>query len=162
MANPLFYPEFTPEMQRNLNLWEKFIENSQTYLSDPECPYTETQILLLQKLFQKTQLKTTDDVLLEGADDTSDLDIEVESRKLYQEIKTFRSNLSIDDVSEKASMFRVASSLLEKLLEIMERSKGVKQFEQFQALIINTMDRYLDPQQKSEFVEEINNLLGEK
>jgi hypothetical protein len=159
MKQAMFFPAFTDEIQRNLSIWRQVMRNNPTYLADPECPYTDAQILLLEDVFKNTQPSSENSLQQELDNASSEINIESEAKAIYREMKAFKNALDITDVTEKASMFRVTTSLLEKLLDMAERAKGIKKFEEFETLILNTMDRYLDPQQKAEFVDEVSKLL---
>ncbi len=63
------------------------------------------------------------------------------------------------DTGEKVQIFRVATQLLEKLLNLQEKALGIEHFKQFKEYIVNSMDKYLAPVQKAEFVAEIEEIL---
>lgn len=153
---PAFYPPLTPEVLRTLSQLKALTDQDPDYFKHPDCPYPAENIAFLESLYRPGV-----EAIPPDETDSGGIDLEKEARTLFQEIKTFKSTLGSDSSSEKAQMFRVSTSLMEKLLEITERSKGVKQFEEFKTLILDSMDRYLTPQQKSEFVDEIEKLLGE-
>ena len=75
-------------------------------------------------------------------------------------MKDFKSKLSTSDTSEMTSTFRTMVSLMEKILDVQERASGIKQFGGFKVFILDSMERYLSPQQKSEFVEEMKLILN--
>ena len=60
------------------------------------------------------------------------------------------------------STFRTMVSLMEKILDVQERASGIKQFGVFKNFILDSMERYLSPTQKAEFVEEMKFKLNQE
>lgn len=156
MSTPHF-PNFSRETQAFLSIISSLLQNDPGSLDVPECPYSVEQLELLKSVFLTSSAGSPS--LESLADEEINIDIEKEAKQLFRDMKTFKTSLSSDDSSEKVQIFRVLSSLLEKLLEMAERAKGVKQYEQFQALVLDAVDRYLTPQQKSEFVDTLGDLV---
>lgn len=157
MTTELFYPEFTPELKSKLSTLSMLIENNPDYLQNDACPYTHDEIELLKKLApsvetQKSPYEQLDDDL----DDGVLPDFEAESIKLFKEMKNFKRTLSSQDTAEMTSTFRTMVSLMEKILTVQERAAGINQYNEFKNHILDAMDRYLEPAQKSEFVEDLN------
>ena len=90
--------------------------------------------------------------------DLEEVDIHLESTRLFQNLKTFMNDTSKMETSEKAQIFRTATALLEKLLTIKEKSSGIQKYEEFKALVMNTLDRHLTPVQITNFIEQVEEL----
>lgn len=147
-----FFPPFTPEVKRFLTLVPKLMASVPVYLNHAECPYED--IDLIERAFpQAAPVDPNAPLLPKDSQFYTDQEInmEEEAKAMYWEIQHFKKNLDIEDVSERVQLFRLSTTLLEKLLAIKEAAAGIKKFEEFQQLILDTLDRYLDPVQKSEF-----------
>lgn len=158
MTQALFYPEITPELKSKLSMWANLIEANPDYLKHEECPYTHDEVELLQKLAPTQTAPNTDpyEALEDELDNGEMPDFEQESIRLFKKMKTFQSGLSKSDTSEMTSTFRTMVSLMEKIITVQERAAGINHFGDFKQFILDSMDRYLSPTQKSEFVDEMH------
>ena len=161
MAQPKFYPDLPPTLFSTLNTWKKLIQEDPHYLEDDTCPYEPNEVELLQELFGNPASGTSiAPYIPEDLDEVPDF--ETEALQLYRDMKEFKTKLSTSDTSEMTSTFRTMVSLLEKILDVQERASGIKQFGGFKTFILDSMERYLSPQQKSEFVEEMKLILNKE
>lgn len=106
---------------------------------------------------QAAQLKANEH---QGAGQSSnlalqDLDIAAESANLYQTLKTTLKTIDKMETNEKVQILRTATSLMEKLLNLQEKAVAVAQYAQFKNIVMNMMDRYLNPVQIAELVSEL-------
>jgi len=151
------YPELTPDVMNSINKLSMLIQNAPDYLSNPDCPYESTQIEQLEKAFTSTVVANDQYYDQDGEviPDIDSIDFEKESLQLFIEMRTFKNSLNLDDTTEKAAVFRLLVSLIEKMIESQERASGVKHFKKFKEIMIDSMDRYLSPIQKTEFVDNL-------
>tara|TARA_X000001388_G_scaffold52616_5_gene38367 strand:- start:3711 stop:4196 length:486 start_codon:yes stop_codon:yes gene_type:complete len=161
MQQPKFYPELSPALRTTLNTWKKLIESDPEYLNDEDCPYSGPDIDLLKSLFESAPKATS--VTASDVEDPNEVpDFEIEALQLYRDMKNFKSDLNARDTSEMTSTFRTMVSLMEKILDVQERASGIKQFGVFKTFILDMMERYLDPSQLSEFVDEMKLKLNQE
>lgn len=162
MSQPKFYPEFSSSLRTTINTWKKLQEANPEYFDDPDCPYSFEEVELLKSVF--THTSNTQLTLAPDQDplDDEDPDLEQEALQLFRDMKTFKKTLSNSDTSEMASTFRTTVSLLEKILDVRERASGLKQFSDFKVFILDSMERYLTPQQKTEFIDEMKLTLNQE
>ena len=154
-----YYPPLSGPQQQALDIILRLSRENPDYLDDS--PYTPQFQALVRSLVASqaspgTHMTAADYTAL--ADDGADLSIEVESERLYRQVKSFSSTLSNADVSEKAAMFRVSTQLLERLLTAKEKSSNIAHYEQFKMLVLDAVDRFLTPQQKSIFLDDLKRL----
>lgn len=83
--------------------------------------------------------------------DLEDLDMPAEVLTLYTDLKNQRMSFPANDAAEKMAYFRVATTLLEKLINLMERAKNIRQVSQFYALVLSQMEEFLEPAQITKF-----------
>jgi hypothetical protein len=71
------------------------------------------------------------------------LDVPAEINSLFRDLKEQRNTFAASDSSEKMAYFRVATSLLEKLVTLTERANRVQQVGQFYSLVLGVFDEFL-------------------
>lgn len=86
-----------------------------------------------------------------------DLDIRKESEILYYQTKTLLDSRELDD-KDKASILKTATTLLEKLLNILERSENIQHMRDFETRVLQIMKK-VTPEQREQFIKELQ--LGE-
>lgn len=152
----MFYPDIPniDTVTDSLKLIQRQLADDPSVLHREECPYPPEFVELVMTTLHS---KKVDDNT-ETFDDDGEIDIETESTELFRAMKRFKSDLSMSDVNERASMFRTLTSLLEKLINVKERSSALKNFDKFQTAIFDTIDQYLTAQQRTEFLDRIKEL----
>lgn len=83
----------------------------------------------------------------------SDLDIRKESEILYHQTKALLNSNELDD-KDKASVLKTATSLLEKLLNILERSENIQHMRDFETRVLQIMKK-VTPEQREQFIKEL-------
>lgn len=154
----MHYPTITPEIFTTLSTLAAMTKSHRTYLTSDDCPYDAKTLILLEKIFvpeEKEAISAQEVALL----DLDSIDLSQETLTLYNEMRTFKQTLSAEDTTEKMGTFRVMVTLMEKILVIQERSSGVVNFKSFKELMLDSMDRYLSPTQKTEFIDSVQETL---
>lgn len=158
------YPRITPTMEEALIQLAEMYSTHSDFLTHPDCKYplavknalatlTARNTINLPKNSPKSEITLDDEEF-----SAEEVDIHQESTSLYQKLKVFMKNTDKMETSEKAQIFRTATALLEKLLTIKEKSSGIQKYEDFKALVMNTLDRYLTPVQITKFIEELEEI----
>lgn len=78
-----------------------------------------------------------------------------ESKTLYTKLKNESTDFTKMDGTEKAAYFRVATSLLDKLITYQERTLNLKQIHDFQMTVLEVMEEVLTPGQRTEVMEKL-------
>lgn len=169
------YPTFTPKAQESLLILQKILLKNPEALTSKDCPYPKKlkdtlNVLLVigatrsnpeqVKMLIESQKKENTPIEQNESELDEEIDIDKESRRLYNQIKGKMANLDRMETSEQLQLFRTATTLLEKLLNVNERASNVEKFNDFKKFIIESMDRYLTPSQKTEFVDLIDETLS--
>ncbi|WP_304634085.1 hypothetical protein [Pseudoalteromonas sp.] len=170
------YPTFTPKAVESLLLLQKILLKDPEAITNPECPYdnkikhclntllvigaTRSDPENLKKLNQQMDSTTKPNAETESIDLDQDIDIETESKRLYNQIRHKTQNLKGLEMNEQLQLFKTATSLLEKLLAVNEKSSNLDKFDAFKIYMIQSMDRYLTPAQKTDFVDELERVLN--
>ncbi len=165
---PREYPRITPSMEDMLVELAQMYRQYPDFLTHKDCKYPLAVKNAIAAIAAKNgsvapvsapnranpaqNLAETTEISLE------EVDIHQESTLLFQNLKTFMKDMSKMETSEKAQIFRTATALLEKLLTIKEKSSGIQKYEDFKALVMNTLDRHLTPVQITSFIEQLEEL----
>lgn len=165
---PREYPRITPSMEDMLVELAQMYAQHPDFLTHRDCKYplavknAIASIATRNGAVSPTSAQNranpaqntaeTDEISME------EVDIHQESTLLFQNLKTFMQDTSKMETSEKAQIFRTATALLEKLLTIKEKSSGIQKYEDFKALVMNTLDRHLTPVQITSFIEQLEEL----
>jgi hypothetical protein len=142
------YPEITYEMVFKIYTICQNMKTDDTYLE--KAPYAEPVKKALSLMFPADE--PIDEALL----DTSDLDIRKESELLYRQTKDLLSSNALDE-KDKASVLKTSTTLLEKLLNILERSENISQMREFETKVLQVMKK-VAPEVRDNFLEEIERL----
>ena len=75
--------------------------------------------------------------------------LEAESNKLFRELSRAGDLIEHKDNTEKMAYFRTATSLLDKIVGIQERTANLKKISQFHAEVLRIMDDVLTEDQRT-------------
>lgn len=173
------YPRVTPGAEFTIIELAKMWQECPDFLTHKDCNYSPELKQALGKISMfglfvggKSMLDKLEEAQAEaqasqqnfpqhlGAGESSnialqDLDIAAESASLYQTLKTTLKSIDKMETNEKVQILRTATSLMEKLLTLQEKAVAVSQYAQFKNIVMNMMDRYLNPVQIAELVSEL-------
>lgn len=142
------YPDITYEMAfkiytvgQNMRLYPQYLEKS---------PYSEPLRKSLNLIFGSKKVSTPNEKI-----EVSELDIRKETEYLYYETKNLLNSNALDE-KDKASVIKTATTQLEKLLNLLERSENINQMREFEAKVLQIMKKVL-PEKREEFLKEIAN-----
>lgn len=154
----MYYPPIPNEADTvsALKFISRKLKEDPDFLSGPKCPYSSELVNWLQDTLVPQQINNVDTPLVL----TEDIDIELESTTLFREMKTFKTDLSKADVNEKAAMFRTMTSLMEKIINIKERASALKNFGLFEQLMLDAIDNYLEPKERTALLDSLEKLRG--
>ena len=151
-----YYPNIDDETLIPLRLIQEQVIQHPDYFTSVDCPYDEDQQELLSALFKPTPsvanfTEETIDVFLAEGVDTADLLIE-QASSLYSELLSYQKTLGKGDTSQQMNTFKTRAQLIEKILNIKERARGVKEINEFFEIVMNTLDQALDKDQVATFM----------
>lgn len=148
MSDDRYYP---PINENSINLILELLETDKGYLDDPSCPYSQT----IKDLFYKSPMNPDFD--LNHPDVNSDQvefseeEIGNQIATLYRELKKFGTEAQFsENPSDKSTYFRVAVSLLERLIKLKEQSSRLAKHNDFVYAILSVMEEVLDADQIAE------------
>ncbi len=132
-----YYPPIDPVTLKNLLVIKRLAEEKPEYLQ--ESPYPQDIFLLLKPAVHTPQTQE------------ENIDVVQELQTTYTQLKNFKQDST--EPSAAMSYFRTAASLLEKLLENIERGKNAKQVSDFYRKVMELLDDLATPAQRTSFQE---------
>ncbi|MBC2806564.1 hypothetical protein ACCS91_33360 [Rhizobium ruizarguesonis] len=151
--NPKYFPNISEDQILLIGRVMRSLAENPEYLDDPKCTYSS----VIKDFFQKQVARSAQvEDLFEG-----DVVVAVEKQiqKLINDLEAYGQGLGVDDASEKLQYFKTKNSLLEKLLNNMERAANLKQINEFRQIIIQFMDEVLTKDQITDFMKRIDGVL---
>lgn len=146
MSEDRFYP---PLNEDSIHLVLELLDNDPEYLSDAACPYSQR----IKDLFHKSPLNPDFDPSSEllGSDEFTEEDVTKQISSLYRELKKFGTEAQFsENASDKSTYFRVAVSLLERLIKLKEQSSRLAKHNDFVYAILSVMEEVLNADQIAE------------
>jgi geranylgeranyl pyrophosphate synthase len=87
------------------------------------------------------------------------LDLKQETQYLYKETKALLHTNVLDE-KDKAAIIKTATSQMEKIINLMERSEAIAHIREFEAKVLRALKKVL-PEQSEDFIKELEQLKGE-
>jgi hypothetical protein len=165
-----YYPELEPGGLLPVRIIFTALLADPLWLERPACPYEPQLCEEIRDLWIKVRARKEtssaaaprDVTIRSGITQWDDLGTEL--LNLYNELRTFSSTGAGDDegggldAKEQLAFFRTATSLMDKLVGLGERTHNIKSVSQFQAAVLNVFEQVLTPEQRTQAME----LLGEQ
>lgn len=143
------FPSIDAKTLVPLRIIQAELAQNPDFLDDPECPYSPELKQFLSLLKPKNDPKEPEKPRFLGAQGDKWSILEAEAAKLYDDLRSFSTAIGKEDVAERMSYFRTATSLLEKIVSINERAVGLKHIHDFQQTVLQVMDDVLTPDQRT-------------
>jgi len=158
VADAYYYPEedHLPTLMVVLNSIREYPD----YLGK-NCPYSpEMQAELLRVL--KNPSTTEDGVSEEpylGHYTDKWTAVDRERMALYGELQELRNNFDAEDTTEQLQTIKTMATLLDKLTEVGDRSKWMRQLADFRRGVLEVMENTLTPDQRTEVMTKLRALM---
>ena len=148
------YPEITYEQVFALYTINQNMKQDPNYLDNS--PYSETIRKSLQLIFQKVERTN----ILATEIKSEDLDLKLETQNLYKETKALLHTNVLDE-KDKAAIIKTATSQMEKIINLIERSEAISQIREFEAKVMRALKKVL-PEERESFIKELERVEGEE
>jgi hypothetical protein len=153
-----YYPVLPDLAAFNIDIVLKNMAEDPEFLA--ESPYTAEECEIIVRIAGLAPV--SDDITLTfDPDDDIWSNLESQTKQLYTDLMAERTHLSSKDNTEKMSFFRTATSLLEKLISIQERSVNIRKIHQFHNTVLTVMDDICDAGQRTEVMERLERAISE-
>jgi len=154
-----YYPPFDEKVLWAIDVIRQQVENDPEYLDHPDCPYLPKSKEVLRRIIRPQRIAEEWDVETKGLNKWEKL--ELETTRLFEDLKRTKEDLSIDDHAGQMAYFRTATSLMDKIVGLQERAMGVKKIHQFQQTVLDIMEDVLDAGQRTEVMERLKKAISE-
>lgn len=148
-----FYPRVTEETVLSLTPILQYMERDPSYLSSPDCPYSER----VKDFFRKFQKPEKIDIFA-GKDELPAIDEQIID--LLNDLETTAAQLGTADHQEKMNYFKLKTTLLEKLISMRERVVDLKQIHEFKTTILAFLEEECSKDQISNLMKRLDGVLG--
>lgn len=146
-----FYPVLDAEAIKSINTIIMLYESNTSFFEGS--PYPQRVIDLF-----KGRLKHHDfDRPEVGNELPSDDNVIAQINRLSKDLSDYGREVQTGDASasDKNTYFRLATTLLEKLVDLKERAVNVKEYSMFITVVLDAIDRELDTDQRNQFLRAI-------
>lgn len=133
-----YFPHLSEDALWSVMVLLEHLEADPDFLNDENCPYPADFREKMTKFAGKRRISSTE---------IEEIDLETEAHDLFLELRESKDHLTIDDNAERMSYFRVATSLLEKLIGLRERANHIKKVSAFYSTVLSVMEEVLEPSQ---------------
>jgi len=148
-----YFPNISEDQILLINRVARSLADNPNYLDDNACTYSQP----IRDFFKKHAARGAEvEDLFEGDQVVA---VERQIQKLINDLEAYGNSLGADDASEKLQYFKTKNSLLEKLLNNLERSANLKQINEFRQIVIQFMDEVLTKDQITDFMKRIDGVL---
>lgn len=138
-----------PDLNTELPVAIAMLEDDPEVFDFDDCPYGPGVVDALRGL-------KADEVVDFGKEPKDKWEkLEIEAAKLYKELQESKTKLTDVDHAERMSYFRTATSLLEKLVGLQERTVGLRAIGAFQQTVLDIMEDVLDAGQRTEVMQRL-------
>jgi hypothetical protein len=134
-VNDLYYPPLDGGLKSSLETIRLHLIEDAAYLTHNECPYPVELRAYLKGLIGRTEgggislpYPPADSSEGPRSREYTPSELEAEAERLFFELGAFGDMVKGGDPAAQASYFRVASGLLEKILNAKEKSANLKDF----------------------------------
>jgi hypothetical protein len=158
------FPEIGEHAEWAFRLVFKLALEDGAYLTDPGCPYSPefTGIISLAARGKTEQdhPRSPPPPMILITEELIDSNLDVDLYSVFSELKNYGKTIGDSDQTERMAYFRVATSLLERLVSARERALGVKQIRSFQDTVLAIMEEVLSPAQRTDVMDRLRSALA--
>lgn len=149
----MFYPTIKDETVLMLNVVVQNVEKNPSYLTSPECPYSD----VIKKFFQRTGVEAPPVDIFAGEDELQVIDTQI--FKIINDLESFGQALGTEDVTEKLAYFKTKTVLFEKLISMRERAFSLKELNEFRSAILGFMNEVCTKDQVTDLMHRLDGAL---
>lgn len=122
------------------------------YFTDPNCPYSEA----LKAVF-------TAPVAVDGSFGVFDeTEIEETLRQTLWKLEEWGNKIHEDDTASQAAYFRLKATIVERLINGLEKVKNVKKVDQLIKFVVKVFDKHLPPDSRTQIMEDLDVLIKQE
>lgn len=154
----IFFPPLPENAVFALDVILKRLAEDPYLLEEPDCPYTAEEKAFLSKFVAEVSA-------IEEADEETGNKwdrLERESNALFKALTETGQALDMKDHTEKMAYFRTATSLLDKIVSIQERTANLRSIHKFHEMVLAIMEDTLDAGQRTTVMDRLQQSITPK
>jgi hypothetical protein len=151
------YPNITELSLTPFRAIEIQLKGTPDLLDRPDCPYPPLVKAMLRRLVGgETGVDTGSDTEVNRKlVDASESALDLEIADLYATVKRDSANYTGSDMKDKMAFMKISGDLLTKIISIQEKRFNIKNMAQMQRTVVEALEEYLTPAQRTEFIEKM-------
>lgn len=142
-------PEYPLLDEAAIKIVAQKVKDNPNFLSDATCPYSDSTKLVFHNKEKERLVNEVDEV----SATLNELKEQLKKQGKKQDAGTL-------DASESNSYFRARMAITEKILELQERILKIGEVQSFYGTVMSIMEEVLEPDQRTEFMEKLNVIIG--
>lgn len=149
-----FYPPLDEKAFKTISM---IYEADPGYFNDRNCPYSQDLIDLFRG---KSKFHDFDSHAAKELPSADDLVVQI--NKLASQLENYWQEIKGGEATpaDKNTYFRIASGLLEKMVDMKERVLNIKQYQSFTEAVLDVLDRELDVDRRNLVMDRLKIILG--
>lgn len=150
-----YYPAIREEQIMTLNVVVQKLTADPTYLSHPDCPYSD----VVKTFFRAVSAPAAAENPFDGTEDYNVvLDKQIE--QVIADLDTFVAGNPGLEANEKLAYFKTKTSLVEKLIGMKERVQNLKELSEFRGTVLGFLDESCTPDQITDLMKRLDGVFG--
>lgn len=160
-TNTPYYPPVDLATLRMLPVIGLQIENHGLVRYLEQAPWPPEALTVLKSLFRQGggTVKTEDD-LDEVEESALEINVERELAATYHKLKRMSKTLGADQTAEQVQVFRITTSLLTKLVDLMEKASNINQYNDFRQAVMRLLSDVMTADQRNTFLSRLAETFG--
>lgn len=158
MNEAIAYPNITDATVTPFRVIQVLHKTHPNLLDRPDCPYSDDTKALLRTFVGATAPVGDQKTFLDDADDPYEA-LERQIALTLQDIAAFEAKLSTLDNKDRVQFLKAKPALLEKLIELKERTNNMKVSADFMKKIYEFVDKDLDTDRRTALMKRVGDFL---
>lgn len=146
-----FYPTLSDGQILPLKVVLEQLKTVEDYLDRPECPYTPVIKDFLRRFQPQPAVSVAPPVLFEEGQDKLEV-IEAQVASLIVDLDHFGRSLGSAEHSERLQYFKTKTGLLEKLIDMRERTLNLREMHVFRQTVMGFLEEICTKDQTTELM----------
>ena len=155
MTSP-HYPPLSEASLTPFRALEVQLKSVPDLLDRPECPYPPTVKAMLRRLVGGEKVDTG---FVERLIDPGDAELDREIAQITETVKLDMKNYTGSDMKDKMSFLNTGNNLLVKLVDLQSKRFNIRNMARAQRVLVETMEQFLTPAQRTAFIQQIEGLV---
>ena len=148
MTDQINYPSIDDGYLTPLRVLRLLYKSNPDLFDRPECPYSGDQVVFLRGLIEGGSEPVERESFLAKADDKYEA-LGEQIALTLEDIRTLEGNLNKLDQRDRVQFLKAKPGLLEKLIELQERTTNMRSLSEFMKRVYTFIDKEMTPDQRT-------------